>query len=128
MFASIAAGKKRAIGSQGDDHASNAAGQQFRSALFCVFNIFHRGASNRFRFTLVGDEVVEIFQRIQVDRLRGRGVQNATDSVLARKLDRVIHRFQRNLELQHDAIGGLQRLRGGIYVGGLERVVRPFHD
>ena len=41
--------------------------------------------------------------------------------------DRVINRLHRNLELQHDAVGGLQRLGGGVNVGRLQRIVRSLH-
>ena len=47
---------------------------------------------------------------------------------LFRKLDGVVHGLERDLELEHDAVGGLQRLRRGFHVGRLQFVIRAFDD
>ena len=42
--------------------------------------------------------------------------------------DGVINSLERNFELQHDAVGGLQGLGGRVNVGRLQRIVRSLHN
>src|SRR5271154_6970209 len=77
---------------------------------------------------LVGDEVVEVRDRFEIDGLRWSGVENAANAVSAGKFDGVVNRLQRNFELEDDAVGGLESVGGGVHVGGLKLVVRALDD
>src|SRR5208337_814217 len=124
----LASGKQRAIRAQSDNHSPNAASQKLARTALSIVNIAYRHPGNRLSLALVGNKVIEVRDRIDVDRLRGSRVQDAADAVLPRKLDGVVHGFQRDLELEDDTVGVLQRSCGGIHVGRFQRVIRAFDD
>src|SRR5215469_15290510 len=102
----VAAGKERSICTQGDDHTPDATGQQFLCAFLGVIDTLHRQAGDCLGFAFVRHEIVESFERSHFDRLGRRWIQNAADTVFSGKCDRVVDGFERNLELEHDAVGG----------------------
>src|SRR5215475_8426668 len=65
---------------------------------------------------------------MHVDGLPRSRIQDAPNAVLLRKRNGVVDSLQGDFELQHDAIGTLQRVGGGIHISGLDRIIRPLDD
>src|SRR6185369_7161148 len=126
VFHAFFSRQQRAVGAQRNNDAANAEAQKLFRALLGVLDVLHRHAGNRLGFALVGDEVVEAVNGLDVDRLAGGGIQDAPDSAFPRKGDRIVNRLQWNFELEHNAIDRFQKVGGSIDVGGLQFVVRAF--
>ena len=128
MFASVLTGNETSIGSECNDHSPDSPSYQFVRAFLGIVHCLHCSSCDRFGFTLIRDKIVEILERGHLDRLRRRGIQDATDAVLAGECDGVVDGLDGNLELQHDAVSRLQHLRGGVDVRRFHRIIGPFDD
>ena len=128
MLHAFTSGQKGTIRAQSDNHSPDAAGKKLSGTAPGIVEIAHWHARNRLRFTFIGNKVVEIGNRLDVDGLRWSRVQDAANSIFSRKLDGVVHGLQRDLELENDAVGALQHIRRGIHVARFQFVIRAFDD
>src|SRR5207245_4679942 len=74
-------GKQRTIRTQSDNHSPDTAGKQLGRTVLGIIEIAYRHPGNRFCFTLVGNKVVEVRNRRDVNGLRWSRVQDAADAV-----------------------------------------------
>src|SRR5579864_2504149 len=128
MLATFGAGEKRSVCSQRDNHAPNTFRQELLGTFFGVIYRLDAQSADRFRFMLVGDKVVETIERCHVDRLGRCRIHNASNSMLSCKGNRVVNGLERDFKLENDAIGGLQSLGSGVYVGRLQCIVSTLHN
>ena len=84
-------------------------------------------SAERLRFRLVGNHVVCIGKFRQIERLPGRRIEDRTDAVLPSEPQRVVHRIERYLELQYDAVRAAQQIGGRVNILAAQQVVRAFH-
>ena len=101
---------------------------QVRRAGLGVLDRSHGHAGDRLRLGLVRHEVVDAGERREVDRLARRGVDDAADAALRGEAHRVVDGLERDLELQHDAVGGFEHGVRVVDVGGQQPIVRALDD
>ncbi len=80
-----------------------------------------RHAAESFRLGLVGDHVIGIGHCARSSGWPGAGFRIVRMPCSRPKPQRVVHRLQGDLQLQHDAIGRAQQVRGGVHVGRQQR-------
>ena len=126
MLHGFATSQQRAVCSKCNDDPLDPSREQFFCTFFCLIDVSYRHSRDGLGFTFVGHEIVETSQSIHVGWLSGGRVDDAANAILACKTDAVIDGFERNFELQDDAIDGFEQVGGGLHVRGLKQIVRAF--
>ncbi len=127
-FSAFGAGEKSTAFAEREDDALHSLAEEKIGALGGVFERMDRHAGDEFRFGLVGNEIVGAGELIEIDLLRGSGVDDAADAFGFGEADGVIDGAKRNFELHDDSVGFAKEWRGGVNVFRREEIVRAFHD
>src|SRR5579859_6146974 len=85
-------------------------------------------SGDNFRFSFIGDEIIDAAQLLKVDLLSRRWVHNAADAFRLREANGVIDGIERDFELHDDGVRFEQERGRGIDVFGRKRIVRAFDD